>query len=160
LNLYHHRTNLSLLYQSKELSSTKMATFQTRNGRTRAIIRRPTLSASKTFATLADARLWARAREREADLSDVLPGKAEGTLGDLLARYEREIWPLKKWGRSKAHELKVLDADLGRANHGEWFAKVLGSWRERNRGVAWLPIGRSAVRTRDRHEELETSPWA
>lgn len=91
-----------------------MATFQKRNGRVRAIIRKPTLQASKTFARLADAKLWARAKEREADLGDVLPpGLAEGTLGELIARYEREIWPLKRWGRSKAHELKRLATDLG-----------------------------------------------
>jgi len=62
---------------------------------------------------MADAKLWARAKEREADLAEGLPGKAEGTLGDLLERYERQVCPLKKWGRSKAHELKTLDADLG-----------------------------------------------
>jgi integrase len=90
-----------------------MPTFQTRNGRVRAIIRRPTLKASKTFARMADARLWARAKEREADLSDVLPGKAEGTLGELLGRYERELWPLKRWGRTKAQALHSLARDLG-----------------------------------------------
>src|ERR1700761_8684401 len=91
-----------------------MATFQTtENGRTRVLIRRPTLYASKTFDRLADARLWARAKEREADLADVVPAKADGTLHDLLVRYEKEIWPIKKWGASKAHELKHLDADLG-----------------------------------------------
>jgi integrase len=92
-----------------------MATFQTRAGRVRAIVRKPNFTASKTFARLTDAKLWARAKEREADLADVVPniGKAEGTLGDLIDRYEREIWPLKKWGRSKAHELKTLGTDLG-----------------------------------------------
>lgn len=90
-----------------------MATFQTRKGRVRAIIRRPNLKASKTFARMADARLWARAKEREADLGGVLPGKAEGTLGELLARYERELWPLKRWGRSKAQALQALARDLG-----------------------------------------------
>ena len=91
-----------------------MATFQTTpNGRTRVLIRRPTLHASKTFDRLADARVWARAKEREADLEGVVVAKADGTLGDLLARYEREIWPIKKWGSSKAYELKQLDADIG-----------------------------------------------
>jgi integrase len=90
-----------------------MATFQVRNGRVRAIIRRPNLTASKTFSRLADARLWARMKEREADLADVVPGRAQGTLGDLLDRYEREVWPVKRWGKSKAYDLKALEADLG-----------------------------------------------
>ena len=90
-----------------------MATFQTRNGRTRVLIRRPDLYASKTFDRLTDARVWATAKEREADLGNVLPGKAVGTVHDLIAKYETELWPLKKWGRSKTHELRKLDEDLG-----------------------------------------------
>jgi hypothetical protein len=78
-----------------------MATFQTRNGRTRALIRRPDLYASKTFARLADAKLWARAKEREADLAEVVPVKADGTLHDLFVRYEKEIWPVKRWGPAR-----------------------------------------------------------
>ena len=52
-------------------------------------------------------------KEREADLVGVIPVKSEGSLGGLLTRYQRELWPLKKWGRSKAYELDQLVADLG-----------------------------------------------
>src|SRR5215831_19364873 len=91
-----------------------MAVFQRRGRRVRAIVRKAGFNGSKSFDTLKDARLWARAKEREADLGDVLPpGLADGTLGELIARYQRQIWPLKRWGPSKAHELRRLDADLG-----------------------------------------------
>jgi integrase len=91
-----------------------VATFQRRGRRVRAIVRRINLHASKSFSSLADAKLWANFQERRADLAGVLPsGPAEGTLGQLIARYEREIWPLKRWGRNKAYELRRLNVDLG-----------------------------------------------
>lgn len=90
-----------------------MATFRQRGGRWQAIIRRVDLKASKSFDRLVDAKAWARAREREADLADTMPGKMAGTLKPVIERYERELWPTKKWGASKAHELVVLNRDLG-----------------------------------------------
>jgi integrase len=90
-----------------------MATFRQRGGRWQAIIRRVDLKASKSFDRLVDAKAWARAREREADLGGTLPGKMAGTLKPVIERYERELWPSKRWGESKAHELKVLSRDLG-----------------------------------------------
>lgn len=90
-----------------------MATFRQRGGRWQAIIRRVDLKASKSFDRLMDAKAWARAREREADLAGTLPGKMAGTLKPVIERYERELWPVKRWGESKAHELEVLARDLG-----------------------------------------------
>jgi integrase len=90
-----------------------MATFRQRGGRWQAIIRRVDLKASKTFDRLVDAKAWARAREREADMGGTLPGKMAGTLKPVIERYERELWPTKRWGASKARELGVLNRDLG-----------------------------------------------
>jgi integrase len=90
-----------------------MATFRQRGGRWQAIIRRVDLKASKSFDRKVDAVAWARAREREADLAGTLPGKMAGTLAAVIDRYEREIWPDKRWGASKANELAVLRRDLG-----------------------------------------------
>ena len=89
-----------------------MATFRQRGGRWQAIIRRVDLSATKTFDRLVDAKSWARARERDADLGH-MPGRLSGTLGPLIDRYEKELWPEKRWGANKAHELTVLKRDLG-----------------------------------------------
>jgi integrase len=90
-----------------------MATFRQREGRWQAIIRRVDLKATKTFDTLKDARKWATAQERAADLGGVVPGKMDGTLKPLIERYEREMWKARKWGPSKAQELKMLHQDLG-----------------------------------------------
>lgn len=90
-----------------------MATFRRRGERWQAIIRRVDLRATKSFDRLIDAKTWARAREREADLGDALPGKMVGTLAQLIERYEREMWPVKRWGTSKTQELKMLSLGLG-----------------------------------------------
>ena len=90
-----------------------MATFRQRGGRWQAIIRRVDLKATKTFDRLQDAKLWARGKERAADLAETMPGKMAGTLGDLIGRYEKELWTEKRWGPTKAHELVVLRRDLG-----------------------------------------------
>ena len=42
-----------------------------------------------------------------------MPGKMLGTLAPVIDRYEREMWPTKRWGDSKTQELKVLRRDLG-----------------------------------------------
>lgn len=89
-----------------------MATFRQRNGRWQAIIRRVDLKASKSFDRLVDARSWATAKEREADLGH-MPGKMTGTLAALIDRYEKELWPEKRWGANKAYELTVLRRDAG-----------------------------------------------
>lgn len=90
-----------------------MATFRQRGGRWQAIIRRTNLKASRSFDRLVDAKAWARAQERDADLDGTLPGKMSGTLKAVIERYERELWPMKRWGSSKAHDLKMLARDLG-----------------------------------------------
>lgn len=90
-----------------------MATFRKRGDRWQAIIRRVDLKASRAFDRRIDAVTWARAKEREADLAGTLPGKMAGTLAAVIGRYEREMWPAKRWGPSKAHELVVLRRDLG-----------------------------------------------
>lgn len=89
-----------------------MATFRQRNGRWQAIIRRRDLKATKSFARKVDAQSWARAKERDADLGH-LPGRIIGTLGPLVERYEKEMWPEKRWGANKAYELGVIQRDLG-----------------------------------------------
>lgn len=90
-----------------------MATFRQRDGRWQAIIRRVDLKATKTFDRKVDAVTWARAREREADMAGTTPGKMSGTLAAVIDRYEREMWPVKRWGGSKTDELRVLRRDLG-----------------------------------------------
>lgn len=89
-----------------------MATFRQRNGRWQAIIRRPTLKATRTFDRKVDAQSWARAKERDADLGH-MPGRMAGTIAALVDRYEKEMWKDKRWGTSKANELVTIKRDLG-----------------------------------------------
>lgn len=112
-----------------------MATFRQRNGRWQAIIRRRDLTDTKTFDRKVDAQSWARAREREADQGH-LPGKMDGTLEPLIARYERELWREKRWGANKAYELGVLKRDLG----------------------AWLLIGLTSARLLTYVRGLDVAP--
>jgi len=92
-----------------------MATIRKRpGGRWQAIIRRTDLRASKAFDRKIDAETWARKIEHDADMGRAgLPGRTRGTLAALIDRYEREMYPVKRWGASKAHELKCLRRDIG-----------------------------------------------
>lgn len=89
-----------------------MATFRQRNGRWQAIIRRVDLRDTKTFDRKVDAQAWARAMERDADLG-VVKRKIVGSLGDLIDKYEKEMWSQKRWGTSKANDLKQINEALG-----------------------------------------------
>lgn len=46
-------------------------------------------------------------------MAGTLPAKMVGTFGPLVDRYEKEMWPVKRWGTSKSNELSVLRRDLG-----------------------------------------------
>jgi integrase len=67
----------------------------------------------KSFKMQADARLWAIALERDFALKGVIAASVNGTVGDLIKRYEKEIWPIKKWGDSKAWNLGQITKDIG-----------------------------------------------
>ena len=78
-----------------------MATFRKRSGKWNVRIQRQGyLDISKTFATRADAKAWAKRIEVEIDLGCFVDRtEAESnTLGDILERYRREISPKKKAG--------------------------------------------------------------
>lgn len=102
-----------------------MATFRKRGERWQAIIRRHNLTTSKAFDRLTDAKAWARALEREADLGGVVAGKTAGTLADVIDRYERELWPAKRWGKSKSSDLAMLRRELGKKQLGDLTKQTL-----------------------------------
>lgn len=78
-----------------------MATYQTRKGRTRAIIRRrgyPTFS--KTFRIKAEAQRWARQEEAKLDGSPQAAASVNTeTVKDVFTRYAREVSTRKKGAR-------------------------------------------------------------
>lgn len=81
----------------------------------RALVRKGGHSRCKSFSTQAAAKAWARTVETEIqELKSTGRMQPRGiTLADLIDRYEREIYPLKPWGRSKTADLKRLRKGLG-----------------------------------------------
>src|SRR5215813_3564448 len=69
--------------------------------------------AKKSFKRQTDARLWATALERDFALKGVVAASLSGTVGDLIERYEKQIWPIKRWGDSKAWNLAQITKDIG-----------------------------------------------
>jgi integrase len=66
---------------------------------------------TKSFATKADAALWARDLERSIDRAE-LPANIRNleriTLADLLARYEAEVTPRKRGAKQERYKLRVI----------------------------------------------------
>ena len=114
----------------------------------RALVRRGGHSHCKTFPTQATARAWARTVETEIqELKSAGRMQPRGiTIGDLIERYEREIYPIKPWGRSKSADLKrlskgighILAANLDYKNVFDYFAEM------RDNGAGGVGIGSQA----------------
>jgi integrase len=90
-----------------------MASYRKRGNRWQAQVRKPGAPAqSKNFDTNAAAKHWAVQLEAKIDAGETT-GRMVGTLGDLLDRYQREVDPIKRFGRSKVGSLRVLKTGLG-----------------------------------------------
>lgn len=92
-----------------------MASYTERDGRWRALVRKAGQTRCATFDTKKAAQAWANTVERELDqlkASGVMEARGV-TVGDLVDRYVRELYPLKPWGRSKSADLRRLHRDLG-----------------------------------------------
>lgn len=87
-----------------------MASFERRNGKVKAIIRKKVNDGgpkSKTFSSMARARLWAA--QRETELTDIAEGHLPNkTLGEAFDRYAREVSPKKKGGRWEVIRLAAI----------------------------------------------------
>ena len=92
-----------------------MPSILERDGRWRVLIRKAGRTRCATFATKAAAKKWASTVEGELDqlrATGVMDPK-DTTLGDLIDRYTKELYPVKPWGRSKSADLNALQAALG-----------------------------------------------
>jgi integrase len=90
-----------------------MATYRKRGSRWQAQVRKPGAPAqSRTFDTKAAARYWAVQLEAKIDAGETT-GRMTGKLADLIEGYEREVDPIKRFGRSKAGSLRLLKDGLG-----------------------------------------------
>lgn len=83
--------------------------------RWRALVRKAGHVRCQTFGSRALASSWASTIEQEIDqlkATGFLQPKGV-TVGDLIDRYTREVYPVKPWGRSKSADLALLKARLG-----------------------------------------------
>lgn len=92
-----------------------MASIINRDGRWRALVRKGGIIKCATFGTLSQAKAWAENVEREVDqlkATGIVSAKTM-TIKDLIDRYCDELYPIKRWGRSKEQDLDRLRRDLG-----------------------------------------------
>jgi integrase len=112
-----------------------MASIVQRGNRFRALVRRKGHTKCETFATKAAAKLWAARVESEVEQlrsGGVMQARGQ-TLGDLVDRYIRELYPAKRWGKSKSADLDRLKRELGDiAADKLTSALIVDSFRERN----------------------------
>lgn len=92
-----------------------MATITKRGKRYRALVRKGGTARCMTFGTREQAKSWAGTIEGEIDQL-----KASGflkpsglTVGELIDRYIRELYPLKHWSASKTRDLRILKKAFG-----------------------------------------------
>lgn len=92
-----------------------MASYRERDGRWQAIIRRAGHTKSASFATRAAAKQWATRVESEVEelRSRGIMQPHGLSVADLIDRYVEELYPEKKWGRSKSADLARLRKELG-----------------------------------------------
>jgi integrase len=86
-----------------------------RNGRWRALIRKSGHTRCETFGTRKAAKDWAAQVETEIEelkATGVMQPRGQ-TLATLIDRYVREMYPVKRWGRSKSFDLAYLRKHFG-----------------------------------------------
>lgn len=112
----------------------------------RALVRKGGHSRCKTFATQAAAKSWARTVEGEIEeLKATGHMQPRGqTIGDLIDRYTREIYPIKPWGRSKTADLRRLKAGLGHILAADLDYKNAFDYFTRIREAGCGPVGISS----------------
>lgn len=112
-----------------------MASITERDGRFRALVRKAGHTKCETFSTNKAATTWAQRVEREIEelRSSGIMQPHGLTLGSLIDRYTEELYPAKRWGRSKSNDLARVKKELGHIavdkldlNH------IVKSFRERN----------------------------
>ena len=113
-----------------------MATITKRGHRWSAQIRMQGFpSQSRTFDTKSAARAWAANVETQLNRGECIQdrsGLKATTLGDILARYRREVTPRKRGAESERYRLKKIERDtLCRTSVVNLSAAHLAAYRDR-----------------------------
>ena len=105
-----------------------MATITKRKNRYTAVVRRagyPTTT--KTFGLKTDARRWAARLEADIDSGRIHQLRDDknddDTVGGLIARFIKEVHPLKQFGESKLATLKLSARELQDVKIAKWKAR-------------------------------------
>jgi len=123
-----------------------MATIRKYRGKFNVQIRRKGYPfISRTFANLTTAKRWATATEADME-RNLYVAPAEGTLGELLDRYKKEISPLHKSHEIEAYRLKTLKKHLGSQRLATLTSTVIAKYRdERLKTVSAASLKRELV---------------
>ena len=124
-----------------------MASITKIGRRWRALIRKGGTTKCMTFGSAALAKSWAATIEGQIDqlkASGFLKA-ADLTVADLIARYEREVYPLKRWSPSKTRDLRVLKkafaADLVTALDHTRVVEVFSDMHAKAKGAGGVGVG-------------------
>ena len=120
-----------------------MPSIQRRGASWRAFVKLHGVRDSRTFATRAEARAWALARERE--IEDGVSGATRHTLKAALERYAREVSPAHRGARWERIRLAKIAREFEGVNRPlrDLRAADVGSWRDaRLRVVAPASVSR------------------
>jgi integrase len=113
-----------------------MASITERGGKWRALVRMAGHTKCATFRSRAAAKQWATRVEGEFEelrASGIVQPKGL-TIGDLIDRYTTELYPAKKWGRSKTADLARLKKELGHISADKLnSAHIVKSFRDRHK---------------------------
>ena len=123
-----------------------MASIRKRGGKYHAQIRKSGYpSITQTFSSLSIAKRWATATEADME-RNLYVAPAEGTLGELLDRYEKEVSPLHKSHEIEAYRLKTLKKHLGNQRVATLTSTVIAKYRdERLKTVSAASLKRELV---------------
>lgn len=121
-----------------------MASIVNRNGRFRALVRKYGIVRCATFGTRKLAEEWAAKVEAEIEqirATGVVTARGK-TIADLIDRYVEELEPVKRWGRSKAADLRRLRSDIGHLRASAVTAAHITNYftRRRNEGAGGVTI--------------------
>lgn len=125
-----------------------MASISKIGSRWRALIRKGGHNRCQTFATQAQAKAFARVVESEIDeiKSTGRMQPRDTSFADLIKRYDEEFYPSKKWGRSKAADLKRLSKGLGHISAAKLDYKNMFDYfiEQRDKGCGGVGISSQA----------------
>lgn len=112
-----------------------MASFQKRNGKVRAQVRKEGVYVCRTFTSMTDARRWATQQEATIERGDLPTSRRRELqtvrLFDLLERYGREVTPTKKGAQSESYRLKVLaSSPMAGKTLAQLTPKDIAEWRD------------------------------